>query len=230
MARVKYLREDEIERSAAELLAKFADKHGPIPEPPIPVEAILESYLGLRIEFDGLSSMFGEDVLGACYMKQKRIVVDESLDPTQDARTEGRYRFTLAHEAGHWSLHRTYFISDPRQGVLFSDDGPSFVCRKNTRKESMEWQADKFATHLLMPERMMRSEWERIAGGRPYITVRDLQEATAAIQGADPRSVVAALAGMMAGRFQVSTEAMSYRLVELGMIVTEAPLLDLAVT
>lgn len=231
MANVRFLKERDIEMEAEALLTQYEKAFGPLKELPIPIESILESHLGLTIDFDALSAAFGEEVLGACYMNTKRIVVDESLDPTQSPHQEGRYRFTLAHEAGHWSLHRRYFIPDPRQGLLFPSDGkPSWICRKKSNKEPMEWQADKFAAHLLMPRAWMMNEWTRVAQGRPFVTVREIQSATSAIENADAMNVVNTLAGEMSTRFQVSTEAMRYRLVELGLIQTEVPMLDLAVS
>lgn len=53
----------------------------------------------------------------------------------------GRERFSLAHELGHWSMHR----------------GQSFRCRVDDPDENLmanrdlEKQADQFASHLLMP-------------------------------------------------------------------------------
>ncbi len=56
------------------------------------------------------------DTLGAIIFDERRIVIDESLDPEENAFKEGRYRFTLAHEGGgHWRLHRSLFAKDPAQ-------------------------------------------------------------------------------------------------------------------
>ncbi len=45
-------------------------------------------------------------------------MIDESLDPKKNPAKEGRYRFTLAHEGGHWRLHRHLFAKDPAQASL----------------------------------------------------------------------------------------------------------------
>src|ERR1700736_1517137 len=107
---VPYLPEEQIERDAAALLAEYAQARGfPIP-PPIPIEDIVEKHLKLGIEFDDTHRLFGvprsgldPDILAAIFFDNRRIVIDESLDPEEKPAKEGRYRFTLAHEGGgHW--------------------------------------------------------------------------------------------------------------------------------
>ena len=97
-------------------------------EPPIPIEDIVEKHLKLGIEFDDMHRLFGvprsgfgldPDILGAIFFDERRIVIDESLDPEENPSKEGRYRFTLAHEGGgHWRLHRHLFAKDPAQVSL----------------------------------------------------------------------------------------------------------------
>ena len=77
--------------------------------PPIPIEDIVEKHLKLGFEFDDMHQLFGvprsglgfePDILGAIFFDERRIVIDESLDPEENPSMEGRYRFTLAHEGG----------------------------------------------------------------------------------------------------------------------------------
>jgi hypothetical protein len=128
---VPYLAEEAIERDAEALLAEFAHSHDVIIEPPIPIEDIVEKHLKLGIEFDDTHRLFGiprsslnlgqgPDILGAIFLDEKRVVVDESLDPEETPNKEGRYRFTLAHEGGgHWRLHRSIYAKNPTQASLF---------------------------------------------------------------------------------------------------------------
>jgi len=51
---VPYLAEEAIERDAAALLAEYEHARSVRIEPPIPVEAIVEKHLKLRIEFDDM--------------------------------------------------------------------------------------------------------------------------------------------------------------------------------
>jgi hypothetical protein len=118
-----YLSEEAIERDAAALLNEYANARGLTIEPPIPIEDIVEKHLKLGIEFDNTHQLFGvprpasdPDILGAIFFDDRRIVIDESLDPEEYPAKEGRYRFTLAHEGGgHWRLHRER--GDQRQGL-----------------------------------------------------------------------------------------------------------------
>ena len=118
--RVPFRAKDFIERDAEALLAEYEHKRGQILVPPVPVEEIIEKYLGLRIDFDDLNERHGiprlargdSDIIGAIY-SNGHIYVDESLDPEEFPDREGRYRFTLAHEGGgHWRLHRHLFVTD----------------------------------------------------------------------------------------------------------------------
>ena len=134
--------------------------------PPIPIEDIVEKHLKLGVEFDDLHAVLGvprsgsesePDILGAMFFDERRIVIDESLDPEENPAKEGRYRFTLAHEGGgHWRLHRHLFAKDPRRRSLFDmPRPPSVVCRSSQAKEPIEWQADFYASCLLMPRRLV---------------------------------------------------------------------------
>jgi hypothetical protein len=72
--------------------------------PPIPVEDVIERFLGLDLTYENLDEKLGmEDVLGATYVKSKRIAINRRL---LEDRNEGRLVFTCAHEVGHWVLHR----------------------------------------------------------------------------------------------------------------------------
>ena len=114
--RVPYISDESIERDAEALLSQYAHAKGLEVKAPIPIEDIVEKHLKLRVEFDDLHRLLGvprsgfgiePDIFGAIWLETGKIVIDESLDPEERPRIEGRYRFTLAHEGGgHWRLHR----------------------------------------------------------------------------------------------------------------------------
>src|SRR3977135_1082825 len=141
---IPYLSEEAIERDAAALLAEYASAHGLTIEPPIPIEDIVEKHLKLCIEFDDTHKLFGvpppgvdPDILGAIFFDDRRIVIDESLDPEENPAKEGRYRFTLAHEGGgHWRLHRPRSATHGPQATMFGRPAaPSFICRSSEAKK-----------------------------------------------------------------------------------------------
>ena len=85
-------------RDAQALLAEYAQARGVTIEPPIPIDDIVEKHLKLGIEFDDMHRLFGvprsgigldPDILGAIFFDEKRIVIDESLDPDENPSKEG---------------------------------------------------------------------------------------------------------------------------------------------
>ena len=102
----------------------------------------------------------------------------------------GRQRFTIAHELGHLELHRgRRLILDVPVRVDYRDRTSSLA----TDREEIE--ANRFAAALLMPEALV------LAAARETGS-RDMEQHIA----------------VLAKRFQVSVEAMSYRLINLGLI------------
>ena len=139
-------------------------------EAPIAIDDIIEKHLKIGIEFDDTHRLFGvprsgigfdPDILGAIFFEQKRIVIDESLDPDANPAKEGRYRYTAAHEVGHWRLHRGLFGKDPAQtSLLDADAPPSVICRTSQAKARIELQADLYASCVLMPRKLVFAAWD----------------------------------------------------------------------
>ena len=147
---VPYLAEEAIERDSAALIGEFEDARGVMIEPPVPIEDILEKHLKLRIEFDDLHARHNvprpengqTDILGAIY-GDGSIFIDETLDPEENPTSEGRYRFTLAHECGHWRLHQHLIKPETEPASHFNEsDALKFICRSSEAKKRVEWQAD----------------------------------------------------------------------------------------
>src|SRR5271157_3268925 len=66
-----------------------------------------------------------------------------------------------------WRLHRHLFAEDRAQAVLFGGpDAPSVICRSSQAKERVEWQADFYASCLLMPRKLVFAAWDE-AFSRP---------------------------------------------------------------
>jgi Zn-dependent peptidase ImmA (M78 family) len=240
--RVPYLSEETIERDAETLVAEYACARGVSLKPPIPIEDIIEKHLKLRLEFDDLHEVLGvpqvgpePDIFGAIWVEKREICIDQSLDPEERPGSEGRYRFTLAHEGGgHWRLHRRYVVADPTQMSLFGGSSkPSVVCRSSQAKERIEWQADFYASCLLMPKAMVVAVWqERFGNANPRILRRKNRialpgdELTAAIRSYEQQRDDEALQEFVrpfAERFKVSAAAMRIRLERLDLLRREVP-------
>lgn len=222
--KVKYLPPSHIETAAFNLLVGYGQKYGEISKPPIPVDAILESHLELDFSIENLSALLKRtDVLGATWVKNRKISIDQSLDPTQRPFTEGRFRFTVAHEIGHWLLHKNQ-LEEANSGFFETDTKPAIVCRTQSAKEPIEWQADSFAGFLLMPKTMVQQVWKNIFGSlEPYIAVNEIADLSARWGLADDNRPTVKVAKQMAKEFNVSGQAMQIRLIGLGLILTKQP-------
>ena len=230
--RVKYLTEEAIELDAEALLEEFADARRVTLRPPIPIEDIVEKHLKLRLEFDDLHRLLripregiDPDILGAIWVERKVIYVDQSLDPEEQPRLEGRYRFTVAHEGGgHWRLHRHYLTTDPNQGLLLPGiDQPTFVSRSGRPKERAEWQADYYASCLLMPKAMVMAAWrEHFGDADPRVLpCTGADEIGNADEGNADQLLLEDFVRPFADRFVVSPMAMGIRLQKMEMLLRE---------
>lgn len=122
------------EISSAGEMWKFAKDHG-INELPIDLEKLVEK-LGILLEKKSLD----DEVSGELYRDQEEgnwvIVVNSN-------QTEARKRFTIAHELGHYVLHRN-------ESDVFEDE----IFFRSGEKDLSEYQADNFAAELLMPKEL----------------------------------------------------------------------------
>ena len=221
---VPYLREDQLEREADVLLTEFRLAQNVPLVLPIPVDDILEGHLRLTLELGDLHARLGSpvedgkrDLLGALWVDERRVFIDSTLDPDERTGREGRYRYTVAHEIGHWQVHRDFLPSRLNQPSLFEGDPePTIVCRQSRAKERIEWQANFFAACLLMPRPMMLEAWRsRFGDLRTYViqTEDNMQRKGACRDVAAP----------FADTFRVSIEAMRIRLEQLHLLEPVPP-------
>jgi len=240
---VSYLSEGRIEADADALLDEFVEASGSGLQAPVPIDDIVEKHLKLGIEFDDLHRRFGApnsvlaqgpDIIGAIFLSQRRIVVDEFLDPDADPSKEGRYRFTVAHEVGHWRLHRGLMGKDI--GNVPVEDSPQamVICRSSEAKARVELQADIFASCLLMPRRLVHAAWiAAFADGRPRALKSSIRLGLEALPIEDHRpdlddaeasetSLLDRFVDPFAREFSVSPKAMRVRLERLGLVLRGA--------
>ncbi|WP_342317199.1 ImmA/IrrE family metallo-endopeptidase [Lysobacter sp. FW306-1B-D06B] len=91
---------------------------------------------------------------------------DRGLLTIDSRQLEERQRFSIAHELGHWLLHR----------------GQLMMCRSNEIEspshsaKGFETDADTFAAALLMPAYLFAPAVERVARKEPWAQVRLLSE------------------------------------------------------
>ena len=232
--RLRFMQPQEFEDETAQLLAEYGYKYGMVTAPPVPVDEIVELYLELSLEFLDMQAEFGvEDIHGALWVNEHRVGIDVRLDPAVNEAMLGRYHFTLAHEAGHWRLHRQLFLRRANQPTLLPDAAPrpEYICRSSD-SEPIEVQANMFASCLLMPKEMVKREWHAWRGSMAPIYLSDLRARQQQILTAEiirrgslsmgDDAINAALyehaLRPFAEKFEVSTEAMRYRLLDLKLL------------
>lgn len=215
--KVPFLSDAQLESAALELLRKYAKWKGTPPRPPIPVDDIVEGFLELTLEVADLRTRLGkDDVLGATWFDDSHVVIDSSLEGN-----EGRFSFTLAHETGHWQLHRPLIEMDKVSFPLFAREpgakaGPAIVCRDKQR-DPAEIQADKFAALLLMPAADVRAA-AKLVQGEPLAIDNLVARKKAGERISELHSLAAEI--IERGKFSnVSNQAMQIRLETLKLVV-----------
>lgn len=183
----KILRKSDIDNEAIKFLTEYSPKSLQKLEP-LDLDSIVEFKLGLKIDYQRLDR--DGELLGMTIFKSGHVdVIDENnilckkkfekgtivLNEIliDNLRLQGRYQFTLAHEIGHWILHRKEFIEDENQINLFdivgntTEDGyikclnrdviDNFIVNKlKTDSDWLEWQANYFAASILMPKNLIK--------------------------------------------------------------------------
>jgi Zn-dependent peptidase ImmA (M78 family) len=215
--KVPFLADSQLESAATELLRKYAKWKGTPPRPPIPVDDMVEGLLELSLSVGDLRGRLGKnDVLGATWLDERHVMIDSSLEGS-----EGRFSFTLAHETGHWVLHRPIIEMEKVTVPLFAREPdakptPAIICRDGQR-DSAEIQADRFAAYLLMPATDVRAAAKAI-GGEPLAI--DRLEARRKANELVPELRTLATEVIERGSFSnVSNQAMQIRLVALKLVV-----------
>lgn len=240
--RYPYLTEGAIEAQATALLrAAF----GPVPRSPTPVDLIdVVCYLSEaeQLQFDddaALPPERGETVLGKTLPIRGRILLNRALKLDPDP---GRATFTLAHEIGHWVLHRKLFLALLEQRDLFA--GPAQVsadvelvalnkavfpgsCRPGAVAPE-EWQANHFAAALLIDQDVLREEFVARWGDPPVAWATQQWR----YQAQSVRGLARVLAksptwsrGPLREVFGLSVEAVAIALESRGYVVERAPAL-----
>ncbi|MCO7736449.1 ImmA/IrrE family metallo-endopeptidase [Brucella intermedia] len=108
--------------------------------PPVPVVEIAEMN-GVNVVFSDMGK-FAEDVAGLIDFRAKRIYVNKADRPQ-------RQRFTVAHELGHWILHREAFEQNPDAYPVL----PRFQAVE--RSNAFEQEANAFASEILVPKHLL---------------------------------------------------------------------------
>ncbi|AZQ84151.1 ImmA/IrrE family metallo-endopeptidase [Colwellia sp. Arc7-635] len=103
------------------------------------VEFIYDEDLGENVH--------GNKILGKLSIDSKAIFISNTLELNSP-----RWRFTLAHELGHFLLHRKLLLSKPNSYLVDSENSISWENIEKSDNSRLEWQANSFASSLLLPK------------------------------------------------------------------------------
>jgi len=140
--KIKYLSLEEIEHRVEMILSLYSKKTGTPLKAPIPIEDILENYISFSLNCAELEN----GVLGKTCTRTMQVFIDDSLDPGDNPDSIGRYRFTIAHEIGHFVLH--WVLAKELRDLSWNQFS-------DAEKKRLDIQADYFAACLLMPKTLV---------------------------------------------------------------------------
>lgn len=179
--------------SAAELLTHATRTKGFDYSAPLNVDFLATKVLSLQVIYD--FSLEDRDIVGEICFDEGNPVV--RINPIQNSY-EPRRRFTLAHEIGHYCLHRAV-------GASGFKDSRKTMSRTESYWDRYESEANGFAAQLLMPKDLI------LAVGQQVLALHKEKTASSSM-------AISLFVSQMADRFQVSNKAMEYRLTNIGVI------------
>lgn len=164
----------------------------------------------LDISIEDIEQPKNREILGMCIAKEKRIIIDSSIYGTD------RFTFVLAHEVAHFFLHRHLTIEqsvyDNKSDSIYDPLTRKYVLVND--RNWMEWQANKFAACLMMPElntvvRLIECQRKRQRRRPNHVQVNN-----------DPENWTEFLLTIdhLSTYFGVSHKVMEYRLADIGVL------------
>jgi len=161
--------------AAQQLLRDFEQRYDASEAPPVAVERIARSLLGLFVdEADDIRALPGAPadqgrLSGMLDPAEMVIWVDRG----EAGRSPGRRRFTIAHEVGHLLLHvpaASEAFYDRPADIREVDDGAVGAAVPELRRRERE--ANVFARELLMPETLLNEQARATGFNLPALAER----------------------------------------------------------
>ena len=149
---VNYLENWRIEDAAEKILQKAESLQIYNQNEATPLDLLAEIVLNCNIIYEDLDKhQYG--LLGVAEYQSNIIWLNKSLDCYEDYNLsdEGRLNFTLAHEIGHFILHKKLYEND---------DFTDFHNETNPIGKRIEIQANIFAEMLMMPSKLICQKWQ----------------------------------------------------------------------
>jgi len=137
--------ESQVLSDLAKYRNKYSEKYGKAVKTPIDVDNYVKELWGFNVVFEKVESdSEDKETLGFLRPEKQEVVVNEECE------NQRRISFTIAHEAGHLSLHGPLFTK--KDDII--SGWKSSPLHKNTKKSDTahirrEWQANVYAGALL---------------------------------------------------------------------------------
>jgi hypothetical protein len=153
---------EEIERLAEEFLSRIPTYVWDGTTLPVPIEEIADTHVGLLVrDVEDLASAPGAPGLGDGQSLSGLLLpaTGEIWVNAEEARQwPARRRFTIAHELGHWRLHR-----DAEDRAVYCRAGSiePDLTKARTPLPPAEDEANVFAAAVLMPARLVQEQYIR---------------------------------------------------------------------
>lgn len=159
---------EDIEQQAANDLLRyrriFQSRYGNVASMPLDVESFIKELWGVEISYDELEQTVNDELLGIFEPEKQQIIIDPKA-----CNNRGRISFTVAHEAGHLSLHSFLFV--------FNNGKVSGWKNKlSSANKNLERQADLYAASLLAPRQEIYDflKEKKISDGNSLMSPIDL--------------------------------------------------------
>ncbi|MDB9315105.1 ImmA/IrrE family metallo-endopeptidase [Spirulina sp. CS-785/01] len=152
----RFISKHEIECRALDILE--AMKQTPQYQPQFPLDASwVGEFLGLDIVWDTIPDDDLGQIAARILPLDRLIEINENIPQLRGGFGES----TIAHEIGHWVLHIDQFAVERlhrlrKQGVYMAVD--PLLCRSEDELQGIEWQAQYFASCLLMPRYLLEEK------------------------------------------------------------------------
>jgi hypothetical protein len=137
---------------------------------PVPIDEIVTEELGLLVrEMEDLTTAPGCPQLGADQALSALLITSELeiwVNAAEARQWPTRRRFSIAHEVGHWVLHRTGQHSLFCRRTTVDEEETAAGSGSRTALPLVEEEANVFASALLMPADLIRHHY--VATGKDF--------------------------------------------------------------
>ena len=164
----RFIYKQEIELLATDILGEMEREPNYKPQWPLDASRVAE-FLGLDVVWDTIPDDQQGQIAARILPLERLIEINEDIPQLKDGFAES----TIAHEIGHWVLHLNPIAIErclrlQKKGIEMKVE--PLLCRSDITLQGIEWQAQYFASCLLMP----RHKLEEVSQGKDLTRWREL--------------------------------------------------------